>query len=78
MTAVLPLLLTLAPQAISNGQGFAEFREKTIERERTGAWKRIRWQPSAADAVRTARMEGKPILAVLITGHLGRKDAADC
>ena len=57
---------------------FDEFKRDAFKREDEGAWKKIAWQKGIAEAQKKARTDGKPLLVVLIVGHLAQKGAAEC
>jgi hypothetical protein len=56
----------------------AEFKRETLKRESEGRWKKVAWQKDMAAALRKAQEGNKPVLAVIVVGHLGRKNAAEC
>ena len=57
---------------------FEAFKRAALQKETTGAWKKIDWQPDIETALKKAGESKKPILAVLIVGHQAQKNAAEC
>ena len=57
---------------------FDEFKRDALKREDAGDWKKIAWQKNLEEAEKKARADGKPLLVVLIVGHLAQKGAAEC
>jgi len=53
---------------------YDDFKRQAIKKEDEGAWKKIDWQKNIAVAME----KGKPILAVLVVGEMGKKGAAEC
>ena len=58
--------------------GFASFRDECLEKEKDGAWTGVKWAGSVSEAMKQAQSENKPLLFVLIVGHRGKADAAEC
>lgn len=54
------------------------FKKAALSKEVEGVWKRIDWQKSPEEALKKSQAEGKPLLVVLIVGHLAQKGAAEC
>lgn len=80
-----PLCLTLAVHALGQDPmagvdkgKLEEFKRTALEKEDEGQWKKIDWRKDMDAALKEAREKSKPLLAVLIVGHLAKKDAAEC
>ncbi len=56
----------------------AAFKRDALKQYAEGAWKKIVWQADIPAALTKAQKDGRPVLAVITVGHMGRKDAADC
>jgi hypothetical protein len=56
----------------------AEFKREALKKYEAGTWKKIAWQADMPAAIKKAQDDGKPILAVIVVGHLGKQGAAEC
>jgi len=54
------------------------FKRDALKKEKEGAWKKIELQKDAAAALKKAGDEKKPILAIILVGHMAQQDAAEC
>ena len=69
---------TLALFLLALAQADDPKARELLRRESEGAWKKIEWQKDFEAAKAKAREGGKPILAILIVGHMAQKGAAEC
>lgn len=67
----------LSLQAASNDPKFEEFKKEAFRKEAEGAWKKIEWRKDAAEAIEKSG-GGKPLLVVIVVGHMAKKGAKDC
>ncbi len=54
------------------------FKREALKKYDEGAWKKIAWQADMPAALKKAQQDGRPVLAVIVVGNMGRKDAAEC
>jgi hypothetical protein len=63
---------------LQNDLQLESFKKEALKKEKEGAWKKIELQKDAAGALRKAGDEKKPILAIILVGHMAQQDAAEC
>ncbi len=72
-------LLALATCALFQQDAKLEaFKKDALKKEKEGAWKKIELQKDAAAALKQAGDGKKPILAIILVGHMAQQDASEC
>jgi hypothetical protein len=78
LCAIMPLLLGAAACTGADALDWKKMQREVLANEKNELWKQIEWQPNIDAALKAAQKSGKPILATIIVGELGKKDAARC
>lgn len=77
----LAAILTLALAGAQDDDArkkFEELKKDILKKEAEGGWKKIAWEKDLAEARKKAAEGGKPLVVVLVVGHLAQKNAAEC
>lgn len=67
------------PEANAANRQAIENRKQELKlKEKEGNWKKVHWSKDLKQALANSRKENKPLLIVLVVGHMGKSNASEC